>query len=219
MSSTANHSTNHTSAHASSADHSSALDRAFAAVLAECPGDFRASLDRSFTQSGETDAYRSEIVRLHGELAPLSPIEWSLVRDIGVMAVELFRNDRFLTDLIDFSRLEGLREMLRDGLAIPDTHGDRHARLIVDYLAGDPKAVDVVDKALRRMGHTPSILSTVGRAHKAEHIAPIERSIQVIRKARATVLRDLLSVRRTVERASGSPAQAGRAGVAAAGGS
>jgi hypothetical protein len=188
------------------ADAQSALERAFGAVLEDCPHDFRASLDRSFTQALETAFYRAEIVRMHEEFSPLSPIEWCTIRDVAAMAVEIARNERMVADLVDFGRTSALLGILKDSKGNSDVTDDDLLAIAEDYAKGDPEAVEYIDTELRQMGHTPTILGALSRARCAGTVEPIERSIHGTRKAQSNLLRDLMKARRASGRKAGKVA-------------
>jgi hypothetical protein len=188
------------------ADDPPALDRAFGAVLEASPHDFRASLDRAFTQAQETAFYRAEIARMHEEFSPLSPIEWCIIRDVAAMAVEIARNERMVADLVDFGRTSALLGILKDSKDNSDVTHDDLLAIAEDYAKGDPEAVEYIDTELRQMGYTPTILGALSRARWAGTVEPIERSIHGTRKAQSNLLRDLMKVRRATGRKAGKAA-------------
>jgi hypothetical protein len=189
------------------------LQDAFRAVLLDCPPDFRASLDRSFSDPQDAATYRADIVRIHQDKAPFAPAEWCFLRDIAAIAVDIARSERMIADLIAIGRKPALRHLLRDALNGKDIDTGDIDGLSEAYCANRPDIVEDVHTILRGSGLLPSVISATARAHNAHAIDPLERSLIVLRKSRQSLMRDMAAERRT-RRAEGPPRDA--AGTSAA---
>ena len=161
--------------------------RTFEELLQSCPEPYKEVLVGSLTDPAEIAVYRAEIF-LHGmEITPLLPHEWTLLRDIGEMAVEIWRYRRIEAQLLN----EGRRQVLEALLVKGDWDLGQAVALANADVAGDARSRQQVDKYLSRAHLTRHVIDA--RAHERHPPDAIHRMISDVSKRRDRLVRELHS--------------------------
>lgn len=159
--------------------------RTFEELLQHCPEPYRHVLIGSLTDPAEIAEYQAEILVQAMDLVPLLPYEWTLLRDIGDMTVELARYRRIQAQFLD----EGRREVLEDLLHTAGWGAVQAAATAKADVAGDARARLQVDKYLAGVHLTRHVIDA--RAHERRPPDTINRLITDVSKRRLRLVRDL----------------------------
>ena len=162
-----------------------ARPRTFDDLLQVCPEPYREIIAGTHTDPAERAEYRAEILMQAMELVPLLPHEWTLVRGIGDMTVELGRYRRIQAQVLD----EGRREVLVDLLTRGGWEHGQAVQIANADVAGDARARQQVEKYLSGIHLTRQVIDA--RAHERHPPDAINRLITDVSKRRDRLVRDL----------------------------